>query len=122
MCLFQVLQKLLKARKKQRPALQTISSIYLAKLLEVFGGKTDKVPLTGSMVRRGKPNIVLELLSRRELEVLRCIEEGLSNQEIAQRLFIAIGTVKRHVSNICEKLNVDSRTRALARAKELSFL
>jgi LuxR family maltose regulon positive regulatory protein len=62
------------------------------------------------------------LLSERELEILRLISSGLSNQEIADRLVIAMTTVKWHVRQIFNKLNVNSRTQVLARARELSLL
>jgi LuxR family maltose regulon positive regulatory protein len=65
---------------------------------------------------------LIEPLSERELEVLRLIADGKSNQEIADALVLAIGTVKRHVSNIFLKLNVESRTQCLARARELHLL
>jgi DNA-binding CsgD family transcriptional regulator len=55
-------------------------------------------------------------LTDRELEVLGLIREGLTNQEIADRLVIATGTVRTHLENIFEKLNVHTRTAALARA------
>jgi DNA-binding NarL/FixJ family response regulator len=51
-------------------------------------------------------------LSKREMEVLRLLVEGLSDREIAERLFISPYTVGRHVSNILAKLDVDSRTAA----------
>ena len=57
---------------------------------------------------------LIEPLSLRELEVLKLIETGNSNQEIAGKLFISIPTVKRHISNIYAKLGVKSRTQALA--------
>ena len=53
-----------------------------------------------------------EELTERELEVLRLIGEGLTNQEIADTLFIGIKTVKTHVSNILSKLGVNDRTQA----------
>ena len=56
--------------------------------------------------------ILHEDLTKRELEVLSLITEGLSNQEIATRLFITIKTVKTHVSNILSKLEVSDRTQA----------
>jgi LuxR family maltose regulon positive regulatory protein len=61
-------------------------------------------------------------LSERELEVLDLIAAGLSNSEIAERLFIAVGTVKRHINNIYSKLDVHSRTRAIAKATALRLL
>jgi len=65
---------------------------------------------------------VLEHLGPRELEVLDLIAAGYSNAEIAQNLFIALGTVKRHINNIYGKLGVDSRTQAIARAREIDLL
>jgi LuxR family transcriptional regulator, maltose regulon positive regulatory protein len=64
---------------------------------------------------------LIEPLSARELEVLKLIETGNSNQEIAGKLFISIPTVKRHISNIYAKLGVKSRTQALALGKELNL-
>ena len=61
-------------------------------------------------------------LSERELEVLDLIAAGLSNSEIAERLFIAVGTVKRHINNIYSKLDVHSRTQAIAKATALRLL
>ncbi|HWT78780.1 MAG TPA: LuxR C-terminal-related transcriptional regulator, partial [Candidatus Methylomirabilis sp.] len=63
-----------------------------------------------------------DLLTGRELEVLRLIEAGCSNQEIALKLVIALGTVKRHTVNIFNKLDVTSRTQAVARARELGLI
>jgi LuxR family maltose regulon positive regulatory protein len=64
----------------------------------------------------------LSLLSNREQEVLILISAGYSNREIADELVITMGTVKRHVSNIYHKLNVNSRTQALAAARELHLM
>ncbi|MEM8860438.1 MAG: LuxR C-terminal-related transcriptional regulator [Chloroflexota bacterium] len=66
--------------------------------------------------------VVLEQLSERELEVLRLVAEGYSNREISERLFLAVGTVKRHLNNINSKLYASSRTQAVARARELGLL
>lgn len=63
-----------------------------------------------------------EALSEREMEILKLIAEGKSNQVIASELYLAIGTVKRHVYNIFSKLSVDSRTQAVARARELGII
>jgi LuxR family maltose regulon positive regulatory protein len=65
---------------------------------------------------------LVEPLSAREIEVLQLIAAGLSNREIADRLVIAPGTVKRHSNNIYGKLDVRSRTQAVARARDLGLL
>ena len=65
---------------------------------------------------------LFEPLSKRELEILRLIDEGCTNQEIAERLIITLHTVKKHSSNIYGKLGVRSRTQALSRARELRLL
>jgi LuxR family maltose regulon positive regulatory protein len=62
------------------------------------------------------------LLSEREFEVLRLMAEGLSNQQIADRLIISLGTTKNHVHNVLEKLNAEGRTQAVARARELELI
>ena len=64
----------------------------------------------------------IEPLSPRELEVLRLIAQGLSNQEIGERLFLALDTVKGHNRRIFDKLQVQRRTEAIARARELGLL
>ncbi len=65
---------------------------------------------------------LLESLSRRELEVLRLIAKGLSNREISERLFLALSTVKGHNQKIFDKLEVQRRTEAVARARELGLI
>jgi LuxR family maltose regulon positive regulatory protein len=70
----------------------------------------------------GAPSRPPELLSEREIEVLRLLAEGLSNQQIAERLFITIGTAKTHVHNIIEKLYARGRTQAISRARELKLI
>jgi two-component system, NarL family, response regulator LiaR len=61
-------------------------------------------------------------LSARELEVLQLMAEGLSNQEIAGRLFLSLNTIKTHSSNIFEKLDVRRRTQAVEKAKRLNII
>jgi len=61
-------------------------------------------------------------LSAREMEVLHCMAHGLSNQEIADKLFISLPTVKTHVSNVLMKLHSKRRTQAIQRAIELELL
>jgi LuxR family maltose regulon positive regulatory protein len=61
-------------------------------------------------------------LTPRELDVLHLISQGLSNKDIAEKLVIALNTVKRHTSSIYSKLGVKSRTQAIARARELGLI
>jgi LuxR family maltose regulon positive regulatory protein len=70
----------------------------------------------------GMDQVLIEPLSRRELEVLQLIAEGNRNREIARRLIISPGTVKAHTSNIYRKLDVANRTEAVARARQLGIL
>lgn len=72
--------------------------------------------------RRSKIDNLLEPLTPRELEVLQLIAAGDSNQTIADKLVITARTVKKHTGNIYGKLNVSSRTQAVARARQLGLL
>ena len=65
---------------------------------------------------------LIEPITAREMEVLRLIAMGLSNNEIAEELFISLATVKRHVTNLYGKLGVSSRTEALRKARDLELL
>jgi len=78
--------------------------------------------LSGARGTDGGPDALIEPLSEREQEVLALIAEGLSNAEIAQRLYIALGTVKRHINNIYGKMGVSSRTQAIAKASRTGLL
>ena len=61
-------------------------------------------------------------ISKREYEVLELISSGLSNQEIAEKLFVSRSTVKTHVSSLLAKLDSSRRTQAISRAKELRII
>lgn len=61
-------------------------------------------------------------ISKRELEVLTLMAEGLSNNEIAERLFVSLNTVKSHTAKLFEKLEVKRRTQAIETAKKLQLL
>jgi two-component system, NarL family, response regulator LiaR len=61
-------------------------------------------------------------ISKREMEVLELIAQGLSNQEIAEKLFLSLNTVKTHSSNLFIKLDVKRRTQAVQKAKELRII
>lgn len=61
-------------------------------------------------------------ISNRELEVLQLMANGLSNQEIADKTFVSVNTIKTHVSNILLKLDAKRRTQAVIRARELNII
>jgi len=65
---------------------------------------------------------LVEPLSQRELEVLHLMALGRTNQEIAQQLIVAPGTIKAHTASIYRKLDVANRTEAVARARDLGIL
>jgi DNA-binding NarL/FixJ family response regulator len=56
------------------------------------------------------------------MEVLRLLAQGMSNREMAERLYVSEGTIKTHVHNLIGKLDAQSRTHAAARARELGFV
>lgn len=89
---------------------------YIRKLLAAFG---TQIPDHSSSCT---PQPLVEPLSERELEILQLIAQGLSNQEIGKRLFLALDTVKGHNRRIFDKLQVQRRTEAVARARELGLL
>jgi LuxR family maltose regulon positive regulatory protein len=70
----------------------------------------------------GTPSALAEPLSQRELQILTLICKGLSNQAIGLQLFVSLSTVKWHNQNIFDKLNVQRRTEAVARARQLNLL
>jgi LuxR family maltose regulon positive regulatory protein len=100
-------------------AAQGIRPEYTNKLLAAFEVQTRDERPTSSVLG---PSSLVEPLSPRELEVLRLIAQGLSNQEIGERLFLALDTVKGHNRRIFDKLQVQRRTEAIARASELGLL
>jgi len=82
---------------------------YIRKLLAAFTDKKFHHPTNG-------PQHMIEPLSERELEVLNLISKGLTNQEIASRLFISLNTIKAHTRNIYSKIGVNNRTHAVTKA------
>ena len=92
---------------------------YTSRILEAFrgAGVAKAVDTASGNIEDGR-----ELLSAREREVLLDIATGLSNQDIAEKLFISLHTVKVHVRNIFAKLEISSRTSAVARARSLGII
>jgi LuxR family maltose regulon positive regulatory protein len=91
-----------------------IETEYVGQILAAIGDKAQAGAASASSL--------VEPLSAREVEVLRLVTAGLSNREIAAKLFITAGTVKRHVHNLCGKLGARNRTEAATRAKELDLV
>ena len=82
---------------------------------EVYVTRNENFVLDTSLVSQ------LEL-SKRELEILSLLAQGHSNQEIASTLFISVSTVKTHLQNLFEKLEVKRRTQAIEKAKRLNLI
>ena len=64
----------------------------------------------------------IHALTTRELEILHLVAAGVSNRGIAEQLIVTLGTVKKHLNNIFSKLQVESRTQAVAQARRLGLL
>lgn len=90
--------------------------VYVDKLLAALD-QPEALPLSSASLHP-----FVEPLSQRELEVLQLIAQGLSNDEISKRLFLALSTVKGHNRIIFDKLQVQRRTEAVARARALGLL
>jgi DNA-binding NarL/FixJ family response regulator len=105
----------------------------VAAVRQVLNGESPLDPkLAAHLLRRmasaskggsaGGPAVPVSELTPRELEVLRLVAAGKTNAEIAQELFVSVGTVKVHVERIIDKLGVSDRTQAAVRAVELGYL
>ena len=97
-----------------------IEPAYVRRLLAAFP-VADSKPAALSLPPDAEAGLV-EPLSMRELEVLQVIAEGLSNQEVANRLYLSLHTVKVHARNIYAKLGVKNRTQAVAKGRTLGIL
>ena len=106
-------------RAKQAPA-RPLPLSCLARLVQAFDGKLNAAaalrPELGTV-----PGLI-EPLTGRELEVLRLLAAGRSNQRIAHDLVVALDTVKKHVTHILGKLGAANRTEAVARARQLGLI
>jgi LuxR family maltose regulon positive regulatory protein len=104
-----------------RPVLASLRYVapeFIDQVLALPGGAAVE---TNRLISQ-RAQALVEPLTERELEILRLIDAGLANAEIAHRLVIATGTVKRHLNNLYGKLGVESRTQAIARGRELGLI
>jgi LuxR family maltose regulon positive regulatory protein len=102
-----------------------ITGAYVRELLDAFR-RNEQALRSRSIERAVSPSVSvgaqIDPLTDRELEVLRLLAEGFSNKTIADKLFVAPSTVKQHLKHVYDKLDVHSRTRAVARGRELGLL
>jgi len=122
-----LLQSLLSTPRDQDNSPPTVSVAFVSKLLAAFPrtespGLRTEYQIPEHSVLSPQSSALVEPLTRREQEVLHLLVAGASNQEIATELVISLATVKKHVSNLLGKLGVDSRTQAVARARDWSLL
>jgi LuxR family maltose regulon positive regulatory protein len=99
-----------------------LSQAFPDKTTLFFTGRNPVHDVFEKKISRSSANALAEPLSERECEVLRLMAEGLSNRQIAGRLYLSIRTVKFHTGNIYQKLGVERRTEAIARARALGLL
>jgi len=114
-----LLTQLAAAGPGQQHAARRIDPGYLAALVRACG-PAGAVPQRISAA--AAPPGLAEPLTDRELEVLRLIAAGRSNQRIAHDLFVALDTVKKHVTHVLGKLGAENRTEAVARARQLGLI
>jgi ATP-dependent transcriptional regulator len=79
-------------------------------------------PAQMTAIKEDHPGLEKLGISKREFEILQLMAAGLSNQEIADKTFVSIHTVKTHVSNLLFKLDAKRRTQAVTRARELQLI
>jgi LuxR family maltose regulon positive regulatory protein len=106
------------ARTGQQPAAPGIGPGYLAALMRACSQPDATPPPRRAAAAAG----LVEPLTDRELEVLRLLAAGRSNQRIAHDLVVALDTVKKHVTHILGKLGAANRTEAVARARQLGLI
>ena len=88
----------------------------------VAAGSALIAPALAQRLAAREPAAAVDVLTEREQQILKLMAEGLSNREIAARLFLTEGTVKNHLSHVFQKVSARRRTEALARARERGWI
>ena len=120
-------------QKQKRQALEdlmklnligTVRTDYVRRILDVFSSSDSHLDISPASVSSAKSRQagLIDPLTERELDVLRLIARGLKYKEIADNLFISQNTVRFHVKAIYGKLNVNNRTQAIEKARQLQIL
>ena len=102
--------------------LPAIDQVALAGSNPVLSDQIVNELFHGSYLEHGRCRETPDLLSHREFQVLQLVAIGLSNQQVGFQLCISEGTVKKHLSNLLDKLEAGNRTQAVARARSLGIL
>ena len=113
-----LLGRLIAAQRADQTAAR-VPLAFLARLQRAFG---NAGPVPGTRPARAASPGLIEPLTGRELEVLRLVAAGRSNQDIARELVVTLDTVKKHVGHILGKLGGSNRTEAVNRARELDLI
>ena len=115
-----LLGALVAAQRAEQAAARGVPLGFLARVLGAFGEK-PAAPRAGRDTAAVVPGLV-EQLTDRELQVLRLLAAGRSNQRIAHDLVVALNTVKKHVTHVLGKLGAANRTEAVARARQFGLI
>lgn len=113
------LTQLIRTAVEHRKLRQVLPNHYLQKFECVFAGRAPVIPAQGLSRKAAQP---LEPLTDREIDILKLLAQGLSNSQISGQSQIALSTAKWHLKNVFAKLDVSTRTGALARARELRLI
>ncbi len=110
-----IMKRLLHELPKEQSEISQIS-----KLEQAFPNKYPKG--ASEKIKVSKPKLAVPKLSNRELEILHLVTQGYKNDEIAEKLFVSLDTVKKHLYNAYQKLYVKNRTSAIKKALELGLI
>jgi ATP/maltotriose-dependent transcriptional regulator MalT len=108
-----------KHQKRISHEILSIAPAHSRTVLATFDDEKQPTPWNSLSVDE---DVLIEKLSKREQDVLTLIAEGLSNQEIAQKLVVTVSTIKTHLNNIYAKMNVHTRLQAVTKAYDLGLL